>query len=280
MRRRERFAALSAWGTTALAFAFAGVAIAHASPPSKHHSDSARIVQEAELREDEAHDESAWSAVAGLEAASEVAKQIAAEAERRWVEMGQDEEKATQLGRDVQTILTAIFAPDFDTYHEHMTERGMFLDKVAAATAQSAVDQELYPDSVPELHLDAPLVTQIRYIWNRPRERGVEFESVRLSTLRVGFGLTSVAGTPDWPYMGVYGRGSVYAPRSGRLDREERARLTETKDSAWVMIEGRFSGGMRTRMKIHFYLDSESEVWVPLTISFGPDGDFRPFPML
>ncbi|MCC5787817.1 MAG: hypothetical protein JJU33_14080 [Phycisphaerales bacterium] len=260
--------------------AIGGVSLGQASPPSKQRSDSVRIVWEAELGEEEAHDESAWSAVAGLEAASEVAQQIAEKAERQWVELGQDEEKAAQLGRDAQTVLTAMFAPDFDTYHRHMTERGLFLDMVAATVAQRMVDREIYPDSVPELNFDAPLVTQVRYLWNHPRERGVEFESVRLSTLRVGFGLTTVAGTPDWPYMGEYGQGSLYAPRSGRLGGVERARLAETKDSAWVMIEGRFTSGMRTRMKIHFYLDSKAEVWVPVTVSFGTDGDFRPFPML
>ncbi len=263
-----------------LLFRLDGVAIAHASPPAKHHSDSARIVWEAELREDEAHDESAWSAVAGIEAALEVAEQIAAEAERRWVEMGQDEEKAAQLGRDLQTILTAKFAPDFDTYHEHMTERGMSLDMIAGGFAEMMLEFELYSRSIPELAADAPVDGKIRHIWNNPRERGAAFESVRISSFNAGFGLAGRVNTLEWPYMGAIGQSSLYVPRSGRLSQQEGERLTQTKNSAWVMFEGRFSSGLQTRMRINFYFDADAEVWVPVTTSLGPDRNFRPYPML
>lgn len=220
-----------------------------------------------------------WIRVANADAAS-VAARIAGEAKGRWLAKGMAEEKAARLGNDVSTVLTAIFAPDFDTYHRHMSARGLSLDKIASGFVSAMLEWEIYPSSAPELAAERTVEEKIRYLWNNPRERDAAFESVRPSSLMIGFGLMAESNTPEWPYAGHYAQLSLYAPKGGRLMEEEGTRISKSKDSAWIMLEGRFRSGMKTRMKLNFYFDEAAGVWIPVTAVFGTDGAHRPFPML
>jgi hypothetical protein len=183
--------------------------------------------------------ERGWISVAHADAASAAAR-IAGEAKERWLAKGMAAEKAGRLGDDVSTVLTAIFAPDFDIYHRHMAARGLSLDEIASGFASAMLEWEIYPASAPELAPDRTVEEKIRYLWDHPRERDAAFESVRPSSLMVGFGLMAESNTPEWPYAGHYAQLSLYAPKGGRLTEEEGTRLSRSKDSAWIMLEGRF----------------------------------------
>lgn len=246
--------------------------------PANGSSGSAAIAADAAGADDRGA-ERGWISVANADAASAAAR-IAGEAKERWLAKGMAPEKAGQLGDDVSTVLTAIFAPDFDVYHRHMAARGLSLDEIASGFASAMLEWEIYPASVPELAPDRTVEEKIRYLWDHPRERDAAFESVRPSSLMVGFGLMAESNTPEWPYAGHYAQLSLYAPKGGRLMEEEGTRTSRSKDSAWIMFEGRFRGGMRTRVKVHFYFDEAAGVWIPVTVVFGTDGAHRPFPML
>lgn len=220
-----------------------------------------------------------WISVTGAHAAIASAG-IASTAKASWLEKGLVEDKAASLAQDASTVLAAIFAPEFDSYLRHMTERGLFLDKIADGLASAMVEWELYPASIPDLAPERPLQERVRYPWNHPRERNAELESVRPSSLRVGFGLTTRYNSSTWPYAGYYAQDTLFAPQTWRLKQEDGDRLSQTNDSAWIMLECRFRGGMQTRMKIKFYFDADTGVWVPLIVVFGTDGLHRPFPML
>lgn len=240
----------------------------HMPPSALSYLDSASKIEPAE-----------WTHVGGSDSMP-IASEIATAAKREWIANGLDEAKATQLSDDVGIILTALFTPDFQKYHHLMTSRGLALDAMATSLADQLIAWEFYPANTPELASDRPIEQRIAYVWNHPNERRVEWSSVRIPSLAVGFGLVIDGREHAWPYPGNYAQMSVYIPPHGRLTVTDGEAVNASKDSAWISIEGRFKSGMQTRTRINFYYDKSMANWVPLNIVFGTDGDHRPFPLL
>lgn len=210
--------------------------------------------------------------------ASVVAGRVAVIGRQQWIQAGLGLDTAHRLERDVAAILAAIFEPNFDTYDEVMYRKGLALDAMAPAYCEAMVEWKLY--SRDDLPVDMTTRDKVRHLWNNPARRNTEWHSVRLPSVRAGFGLVHEAETVEWPYAGAYSQLSLYAPLAGRLTVAEGMRINTTKESAWIMMEGRFASGMRTHIKINWYYDENGAGWVPITIVFGTDGAHRPFPML
>jgi len=207
-------------------------------------------------------------------------KWISTSASQRFVASGMSEMKATKLADDLLIILTSMIKPDFDAYDRLMTSKGAHLDKLAEGFTSAMLEWKIYPAETHALFAEKNISQRIRYIWNHPAERDVEWTALRPESLTIGFGLIAESNTPEWPYSGHYAQFSVYAPQSGRLKEKEGKILNQSKDSAWVMLEGRFTSGMQTRMKINFYYDEAAGTWIPIAVVFGTDQGHRPFPML
>lgn len=227
----------------------------------------------------DAHSQSAnWLAVDGPSAAA-AARSLALSAAEQMVQEGMAETRAKHLSADLQIVLASAFTPDFDAYNRLMTSKGARLDKIADGFVQAMLDWKIYAEGTPDLAPTRPIDRRVRFMWNHPAERGMQWKTVRPSSLEVGFGLVAEANTPEWPYSGHYAQLSLYAPQSGRLTEADGKRLNKTKDAAWVMFEGQFASGMQTRMKINFYYDADALTWFPVTVVIGPDKNHRPFPM-
>lgn len=219
--------------------------------------------------------DSEWTATSE---SSVVASRVAGIGRQRWTEAGLGADTADRLERDVAAVLGAIFEPNFDVFDEVMTRKGLALDEMASAYCEAMIEWSLYSHD----DLPATMTTRdkVRQLWNNPAPRSAEWRALRLSSVRAGFGLVHEAQTAEWPYAGSYSQLSLYAPLAGRLTVTEGMRISRTKESAWIMMEGKFASGMRTHVKINWYYDESGAGWVPITIVFGTDGAHRPFPML
>lgn len=255
-----------------------GCSVVYAAFPSMLTSQPAQGIAETQSA-DRVDGDTTWSAITGESSAS-VASLLGRTARDVWISIGMDEAKAAQLSDDIRIILTAIFTPDFQTYHNHMTSRGLVPDSMANALVDAFVEWDLYSAALPALSPEAGELQRLEYVWNHPHERRVEWRSFRVDSIIAGFGLVSIANSREWPHHGFYTQFSVYAPKHGRLMEAEGHALNRSKDSAWIMFEGRFMSGMQTHIKLNFYYDALTEVWIPLNIVFGTDGDHRPFPLL
>lgn len=196
------------------------------------------------------------------------------------IEGGMTSERSAQLETDLATILTSLFTPDFDLYDKLLNTKGCQLDTIADGFSNAVIDWKLYPDDVPELAANAATKTRVKYLWNHPDERNFRWSAFRPASTTLGFGMVFQYNSPEWPHQGVYSQLSLYIPSSGRLREADGERLSRSKDAVWVMVEGKFASGMRTRMRIELYFDSNASTWIPVYIHLGNDGKHRPFPMI
>lgn len=246
--------------------------LSHASPPLPQPEPQ-------QVNVNPESDPTDWPLVSGS-GSSAVALQIATTAKSQWIAKGMEDIKATKLADDVAVVLQSVFAPDFEKYHAHMISRGCSLDAMATALTDQFIEWEFYTAATPELAPSQSIERRFAYVWNHAEERRADWSSVRLSSLAVGFGLVIEGEPSEWPYPGHYAQMSVYTPPNGRLSVTDGEAINESKDSAWLVIEGRFKNGMQTRARINFYYDNSLSNWIPLNIVFGTDGEHRPFPLL
>lgn len=224
------------------------------------------------------HEADLWRLVAGKEARV-AAEELAERAREQWVQDGLSAQRAELLADDVAALFTAYFEPNFDAYYERMNANGLRLGP-SESFCKRMIEWTLYAKDDPGLASELPEVDRVRHLWNTPAVRRAEWQSVRPSSLLCGFGLVAQAGSAEFPSTGWYAQWSLFLPPSGPLSQVEGERLTQSKESAWILLEGRFAGGMQTHVRVNFYFDSGIERWVPITTVWGSDGMHRPFPML
>jgi hypothetical protein len=195
---------------------------------------------------------------------------------------GMSAEFANMLQADVQVVFESMFAPDFDVYRSLMESKGCRLDRLAAGFIKAMAEWRVYEEYPKEFESQWSAMEKVRFLWNHPGPRNVDWKEVRLDSVECGVGLTVTTGSAEWPYHGGYGQASLFAPSSGRLSNRRGTELDESGDwkAVWVSVEGRFASGMQTRLRINFYLDESINQWIPVTLIFGEDGEHKPFGMI
>ncbi len=172
----------------------------------------------------------------------------------------------------------AIVSRDGAKYWRHALDRGWVFNRdMALALAAQWHEWGVLPEALSDDIADRAIFAAL---WNSAAQRGMRVTAVDGANFSVGRGILLVIDRDNWPYPGARGQVSCFMSPRGRLTQEEGAAIDRTPHSAHVLIRIRFENGSFGHVRLNYFHDLTSEMWVPLTIAVGTESDQEwPWPL-
>jgi len=168
--------------------------------------------------------------------------------------------------------MASIITGDHSAYVHVMQQRDSSLDMAMMRSLREGWASAGLIDS--QVNEDEQGTCLFSEMWESAPARLMAVQAVDPESLIVGRGMAIVIGQDrHWPYHSVRGQLTSWIPASGRISYARGMELHDFPQSAFVSFGVRFTDGSSGHVRMHFYYDTTTTQWHPITLAVGSESE-------